>query len=196
MSPRPSVEAARREEVLNATWELIAELGPGRVRITDIAERVGSSTGTIHYYFDTKEDVLDAAFRFAVADSRRRSEEALAGHTDPWARLVALLEAHMPRGDMKKEWLIWLQLWAEASVRPRLRSLDQEDYGLWIDRVEEIVRDGQERGVFRQIAAREFATRLLTMMDGLVIQILMDSEEIDLHRLREHLFGFARDQLL
>jgi AcrR family transcriptional regulator len=196
MSPRPSVEAARREEVLTATWELIAELGPGRVRIIDIAERVGSSTGTIHYYFDTKEDLLDAAFRFAVADSRRRSEEALAGHTDPWTRLVALLEAHMPRDGRQKEWLIWLQLWAEASVRPELRSLNQEDYGLWIDRVEDIVRDGQERGAFRQIAAREFATRLLTMMDGLVIQILMDSDEIDLHRLREHLFGFARDQLL
>jgi AcrR family transcriptional regulator len=66
MSPRPSVEERRREEVLRATWELIAEVGYGRVRVADIADRVGVSTGTIHYYFETKEDVLDAAIRGGV----------------------------------------------------------------------------------------------------------------------------------
>ncbi len=196
MSPRPSVEAERREEVLAATWALITERGADGVRIADIAERVGSSTGTIHYYFETRQDVLDAAFRFAVADSRRRSEEALAGHTDPWSRLVALLEAHMPRGEVRKEWLIWLQLWSEASVRPKLRALNEENYRNWIDLVETIVRDGQRESQFQPVDARAFATQLLTMMDGLVIQVTMDSAEVDLARLRELLLGFARGQLL
>lgn len=196
MSPRPSVEAERREDVLHATWELITERGAERVRIADIADRVGSSTGTIHYYFDTRQDVLDAAFRFAVADSRRRSEEAITGHVDSWSKLVALFEAHMPRGEVRKEWLIWLQLWSAASVRPDLRTLNEEHYGNWIDLVERIVCDGQRQGAFRQIDARAFATRLLTMMDGLVIQFTMDSKEIDLARLRELLIGFAREQLL
>lgn len=195
MSPRPSVEALRRDEVMSATWQLITELGAARVRVADIAERVGSSTGTVHYYFDTKRDVLDAAFRYAVEESRRRSAEALAGHAEPWTRLVALLEAHMPRGDVQKEWLIWLQLWAEASVRPELRSLNDEHYRQWIDRVEEIVLDGQAKGTFRAIDARDFATRLLTMMDGLVIQLTMNSTEIDLPHLRRLLFGFAQEQL-
>ncbi len=84
MSPRPSVEAERREDVLRATWELITEIGYRRVRIADIAARTGTSTGIIHYYFETKEDVLDAAFRYAVEDAHRRSEEALVGIDDPW----------------------------------------------------------------------------------------------------------------
>ena len=196
MSPRPSVEEQRREEVLEATWDLIIEVGYGRVRVADIAERMGMSTGTIHYYFDTKEDVLDAAFRFAVEDSRHRSEDALAGIGDPWERLVALIEAHLPRGDARREWVIWLQLWSEASVRPRLRALNEDDYGRWIDLVEGIVRDGQERGVFRTIPARDFVVGLLTMMDGLVIQCLMGSHEVDLDRLRDLLVGFARERLL
>jgi AcrR family transcriptional regulator len=194
MSPRASVEDQRREEVLAATWELITEVGYGRVRVADIAARVGMSTGTIHY-FDTKEDVLDAAFRFAVADSRRRSEEALAGIEDPWERLVALVDAHLPRGDVRKEWGIWLQLWSEASVRPRLRALNEDFYGRWVELVEAIVRDGQEQGLFREIDARDFVVRLLTMMDGLVIQRTMDSPEASVSRLRELLLGFARDQL-
>ena len=195
MSPRPSVEAERREDVLNATWELITEVGYGRVRIADIAARTGTSTGIIHYYFETKEDVLDAAFRFAVDDAHRRSEEALAGIDDPWKRLNALLDAHFPIGEGKKEWLIWLQLWNEAAVRPRLRALNEVYYGRWIDLVEGIVRDGQQRGVFRSVEPRSFAVRLLTMMDGLVIQLTMGSSEVGIDRFRDLLIGFAREQL-
>jgi AcrR family transcriptional regulator len=196
MSPRPSVEEQRREEVLQATLELITEVGYGRVRVADIAERVGMSTGTIHYYFATKEDVLDAAFRFAVAASRRRSEEAIAGIDDPWDQLKALVDAHLPHADGRTEWLIWLQLWNEASVRPRLRALNDESYGEWIERVESIVREGQDSGTFRPIDAHDFVLRLLTMMDGLVIQVLMGSVEVDVAHLRKLLLGFARRELL
>ena len=193
---RPSVESRRREEVLNATWELLTEVGYERVRIADIAQRAGTSTGTIHYYFKTKEEVLAAAFHYAVADSRRRSEEALAGLSDPWERFVALIEAHVPRSDVRKEWLIWLHLWSEASINQWFRSLNEAHYGQWIDLVEGIVRDGQDRGAFRRVDARDFVLRFLTMMDGLVIQFTMGSRELDLARLRDLLFGFAREQLL
>ena len=139
--------------------------------------------------------MLDAAFRFAVDDAHRRSEEALAGIDDPWERLNALLDAHFPLGEARKEWLIWLQLWNEAAVRPRLRALNEVYYGRWIDLVEGIVRDGQERGVFRSAEPRTFAVRLLTMMDGLVIQLTMGSSEVGIDRFKELLIGFAREQL-
>ena len=196
MSPRPSVEDQRREEVMRATLEAITEIGYRHVRIADVAERAGVSTGTIHYYFESKEDVLDAAFRFAVSSSRRRSEDALAGITDPWDRLVALVDAHLPDADGRTEWLVWLQLWSEAAIRPRLQTLNEESYGPWVERVEVIVRDGQAGGAFRSVDARGFALRFLAMMDGLVIQVLMGSTEVDVPRLRDLLLGFARDELV
>lgn len=196
MGARAVRESTLKDEVLEATWDLIADVGLSRVRIADIAERVGTSTGTIHYHFATKDDVLDAAFRYAVADSRRRSEEALAGADDPWERLVALLDAHMPDRERRREWVIWLQLWNEAAVGPRLRELNDEHYGRWLDLVEGIVREGQAGGIFRDIDSRAFAVRLLTMMDGLVIQVTAGSSEIDLTLLRELLLGFAREYLL
>ncbi len=196
MSPRPSVEIQRREAVLRATWELISEVGHARVRIVDIARRVGTSTATVHYYFKTKDDVLAETFRFAVADSRRRSEAAVAGIDDPWDRLVALLEAHLPRQKVAKEWLIWLELWNEARVQPSLRTLNARGYGHWIDLVEGIVQDGQERSTFRPVPARDFVLRLLTMMDGIAIQHAMGSRQMTVSRARALLLGFAREQLL
>ena len=195
MSPRPSVEAERRSDALRATWELITEVGYRHVRISDIAARAGTSTGTIHYYFDSKEDLLDGAFRFAVDDAHRRSVQALGTLADPWERFTALIDVHLPRGDVKREWLIWLQLWNEAAVRPDLRELNKIYYGRWIDLVVDVVRDGQRTGQFRDVVARDFVVRFLAMMDGLVIQLAMDSSDLDLDRLRALLIGFADDQL-
>jgi len=74
-------------------------------------------------------------------------------------------------------------------------ALNDESYGRWIERVETIVRDGQERGAFGGVDAHEFVLRFLTMMDGLVIQVLMGSAEVDMRHMRDLLLGFARDGL-
>lgn len=68
-------------------------------------------------------------------------------------------------------------------------------YGRWIDLVEGIARAGEQEGVFRPVRPRDFAVRLLTMMDGLVIQLTMDSPEVGVDRFRDLLIGFAREQL-
>lgn len=196
MSPRPSVELERRDEVLRATCGQIAQVGFRRIRVADIAARAGLSTGIIHYYFETKEDLLDAAFRYAVAQSRKRSEAALSGLDDPWERLTVLLDAHLPGANSEGEWVIWLHLWAEASVREEFKPLNDASYQEWVELVESVVVDGQRRGVFRPIDCRDFVLRLLTMMDGLVIQHEMGAMGIDETRIHDLLVGFARDQLL
>ena len=195
MSPRPSVEEQRREDVLEATWELIIEVGHANVRISDIAERTGTSTATVHYYFKTKRDVLEATFRYAVEESRRRSEAALDGVDDPWERLVALIDAQLPQGQGRRAWSLWLQLWSEALVDGSLRTLNQEAYRRWADLMESVVRDGQHCRRFRGVDPRDFVIRLLTMMDGLAIQLLMESGELDVEGSHRLLLRFAQDQL-
>ena len=196
MSPRPSVEIQRREEVLTATCEMIAEVGFHRLRVADIAERIGVSTGIIHYYFGTKRELLDHAFQHAVARARARSLVALDGVSDPWDRLVAVLEAQLPKPDAPQEWPLWVHLWAESMVRPELRELNHSTYKRWLDLVESIVVDGQEQGKFAEIPARMFSLQLLTMMDGLVIQQTLKSADVDAERVREALLSFARRSLL
>ncbi len=95
-----------------------------------------------------------------------------------------------------REWMVWLQLWSEASVQERLQPLNEAHYRSWIDLVEGVVRDGQERGAFLPVDARAFAIRFLTMMDGLVIQCTMRSSDVDAGRFGTLLLGFAREQLL
>jgi len=173
MSPRPSVEAERREEVLAATCEVIREVGFRHVRIADVAERIGTSTGIIHYYFRTKDELLQAAFRYMLDKARARSLAALDGVSDPVERLYAVVDVNLPTPSDSRDWPIWINLWAESLRDPEIRKLNGTSYSRWISLVQGIVEDGQDRGAFKHLDAREFSTQLLAMIDGLVIQAVI-----------------------
>lgn len=173
MSPRPSVEAERREEVLTATCEVIREVGFRHVRIADVAERIGTSTGIIHYYFRTKDELLQAAFRYMLDKARARSLAALDGVSDPVERLYAVVDVNLPTPSDSRDWPIWIDLWAESLRDPEIRKLNGTSYSRWISLVQGIVEDGQSQGAFEHLDAREFSTQLLAMIDGLVIQAVI-----------------------
>ena len=49
----------RRDDILRAARELVAERGMARVKITDIAARVGVTRGLIYHYFPNKDAIID-----------------------------------------------------------------------------------------------------------------------------------------
>jgi len=55
----PSTDGRRRELVL-AAYQLIAETGLEKLRTRDIAAKVGINISTLHYYFETKEELIAA----------------------------------------------------------------------------------------------------------------------------------------
>lgn len=65
-SVTPSASAAasatdgRRRELVLAAYQLIAESGLEELRTRDVAAKVGINISTLHYYFETKEDLIAA----------------------------------------------------------------------------------------------------------------------------------------
>src|SRR3954454_9790421 len=51
----------RLEQILDAACRAILDRGFPATRIADIAAAAGVSTGTVHYYYATKDEVLVAA---------------------------------------------------------------------------------------------------------------------------------------
>ena len=47
-----------RDRVLQASLDLITEVGIDQVRLAEIARRAGMSSGQVMYYFTTKEQIL------------------------------------------------------------------------------------------------------------------------------------------
>ena len=61
MSPRPKVDHLRRPQIVKAAAEVLYERGLFDTRIGDIAERAGTSSPTILYYFESKDRLLEEA---------------------------------------------------------------------------------------------------------------------------------------
>lgn len=54
------IGAARREQIIDAAFELYGEKGIDRTSVKDVAERAGITRSLFYHYFDGKEDVTDA----------------------------------------------------------------------------------------------------------------------------------------
>jgi AcrR family transcriptional regulator len=55
---RTFIESARREQIVGAAIDIIAEVGYARASLARIAERIGVSKGVISYHFAGKDDLI------------------------------------------------------------------------------------------------------------------------------------------
>lgn len=182
---RTSVEAERREQILSAACDVVSEIGFKSLRIADVAARAGTSTGTVHYYFDTKTELMRAAFEWNFTQSLDRRRHLLHDQEDPRRRLRAFVESYLP-GDEEtvRAWRVWAELWVEALHDAELQDLNEKVYGEWRRLVAGIIRDGQDAGLFRDEDPVLVANALIGMIDGLALQVLLGSHSMTLDRMR------------
>jgi AcrR family transcriptional regulator len=197
VTPRPNVEEERRRQILDAACEAIAERGFAAVRISDVAAKANTSTGTVHYYFDNRRDVLRQALRFAFEQSLSRQLEELGRLRSPRRRLERLIELNLPHADeVTQEWIVWMEFWLEAVHHPEMRPMNEELYGRWRKVVGDIIVAGQAAGDFRQDADAEgLANRFVALMDGLAIQVLLHSPQMTVAKMRRVLGDFVASDL-
>ena len=65
-APTPPPGSSPRRLIVETAWDLFARHGYDTVRIVDIAEAAGVSNASIHYYFNGKSDLFDAALDYSV----------------------------------------------------------------------------------------------------------------------------------
>lgn len=187
----------RRMEIVRAAWELVAERGVDAIRIQDIAASVGTSTGTIHYYFRDRADILAAALEFSAKRFTHRKAEQVPDAVTYLERIFALIESQLVGESTRQEWAVWIEFWGEATRQQRFADLNSEVYTQWRDLVADQVRGGQQVGEFPEdVVPQDFAADLIAMMDGLGIQTILQGPGMSPDYMRERLRAFAQRQLV
>jgi len=194
--PRPHVEEERRQQILQATWHVIAVSGFRSLRVSDVAKRAGVSSGMIHYYFDSKRDLVKAAFERYYAHSTERRQWIMETGQGPLELLKLIVESYVPVEDETLEgWHVWSELWVEGLQEPDLQELNEDFYGQWRRQVAGIISDGQDAGLIRDGSAIELANMLIAMIDGLAIQVLLGSRSMTADRMRATCLAFIDEML-
>jgi AcrR family transcriptional regulator len=189
---RPTAEA-----ILAAACRAIVRRGADATRIADIAREAGTSTGTVHYYFETKDDVLLAALEWANDGPYARMDELLGREADDVSRLAILLELSIPYpGPQREEWVFFLELWDLVLHRPELMGTGESTDSRWRRYFFDVVRSGTASGAFHPRAgAEEVADRLVGLVDGLGLKAVLGGSWMTPERMREILLRFSAEQL-
>ena len=166
--PKPSVEE-RRNEILETTCLVIIERGFAATRVSDVADRLGVSTGLIHYHFESKDHLLAEAFEYAAATDLARLDAELAEPGTALDKLDRMFRLYTP-ADADSGWLLWIDGWGEALRSPTLKRISQDLDLQWQQRLEDVLREGVASGLFSCPDPHGAAWRLGALLDGLGVQ--------------------------
>ncbi|MGW0736414.1 TetR family transcriptional regulator C-terminal domain-containing protein [Streptomyces sp. NPDC002851] len=168
-----AVDGGRPLQIVRETVRLIAERGFHAVRVADIAEACDTSTAAIHYHFPGRDDLLEAAVRWCMDEDTARRAARIAEATDVADELRQLIELQTPRTEQqRRQWSVWLDLWAEAARSTVVGRLHVEYYRQWRATVADVIRRGVAAGAFRPVAPEPAALTLTALIDGLASQVL------------------------
>lgn len=163
-------EESRRAALIAATQSLVAEGGPEAATVRAIADRAGVTAGLIRHYFQSKEELLRAAYR-ALMDGMidTGSDAAKSAGAGPEARLAAFIGATLRPPVMQTDSLV---LWAGYMHMLRndrdLLAVHESAYLAFRDTLEGLITSLPRQADAEQLRGEAIACNAL--LDGLWIE--------------------------
>jgi len=110
--------------IVHSTLEEIGENGLCATTTKAISQRANLSTGIIHHYFNTKDNLVYAAYVYLIQDLHRNTLAIFREQPDPVARLQAIIRMNFSTIHISREARdVWPQCWANAVHDERIARL-------------------------------------------------------------------------
>ncbi|WP_151718646.1 TetR/AcrR family transcriptional regulator [Gemmobacter serpentinus] len=162
-------EDARREALIAAALELIAEGGPTAATVRAIAARAGVTPGLIRHYFDGKDDLTREAYRAMMAAMQADNTTVLGPATaDPATRLAGFVTAALRPPVMDPHRMgLWAGFIHQVRSDPDMAAVHAETYLRYRDLLESLIAD---LGRHEASALRGLAIACNGVIDGLWLE--------------------------
>ena len=179
-----------REEILAATYRSLQEHGYSDLTIDKIGAEFDKSQSLIYHHYDGKDALVLECLEFLLDDYEETVAESV---DDPRAHLEDLLDQFLRAGIETEQ-----QRLAASLFELRAQAAHDDDYREHFtrsDRVFEagiaaIVREGIDRGAFRDCDPDAVATTLLTTITGAIVRRSTADDEAWLADVRQELEAY------
>ncbi|MFJ8545923.1 TetR/AcrR family transcriptional regulator [Streptomyces sp. NPDC093586] len=192
---RPRNQTARRQALVSAAGQAIAERGLEGLRIKDIADAAGVSQGSVLYYYPELDDLVLEVHRGAVEGYLASRQQAYdqAPADSPVARLRALLDSGLPDATDDPVHGLLYELHRRAGRSPGhaelMTSLFAREVALYTTALEV----GAATGAFTLTgSAHDQAHGLVALEDGYGLHIVSHNAALHPDRARELILAHAR----
>jgi AcrR family transcriptional regulator len=168
MSGDTSGNSAASEEIMEATYEALCKHGYAALTMQNIADESTKSKAALHYHYDTKDELLISFLDYLYESFT--DEYAETDGDDAVDRLVGFVDdvlCHENVDDVEQFQTALLEIKAQAPYVDDYREQLERVDAFVRERVENIVADGIEEGVFREdIDPADTAAFIATLMTG------------------------------
>ena len=193
MSPKLVDKEKKRIQILQAAMEVFARQGFVNTKIEDITRAASIGKGTIYEYFQSKQEIFSEAYHFMFSGMEESITEHLNSTDNPEQKLVLLITSMTDfilehRYEFAE---IIMDFWAEGVRRKdpeMLKIIDLNHlYQVYRDLISQILKDGIQKGTFKECDTHSLASVLIGALDGLMLQWMIDKGSIDLRKLTQAL---------
>lgn len=177
MAPKVVDRDSRRADVLAAAVRVFARKGFAATRIDDVAAEAGISKGSVYLSYDSRDDLLTAAFDSYAARSQALLRRAQESEEPALERLVALvrsvLELVAGEPDLAR---VLLDLWGARRSGDGMPMDMPSVYRDYRAAITGLLREGVTEGTVRADAGERHATVVVGAVEGCVLQWLLAPE--------------------
>lgn len=174
------VERARREQILGAAVELLAEGGYGAASLSSIAARIGASKGVISYHFDGKDELLAQVVATVLGEAGAVMSPRVEAAAGARAKLRAYVAANMEylsshRREVRALTAVLTGLPPAPDGTPAYAAAGRDA----VEALAALLQMGQDAGEFRGFDARVAARSLRASIDA-VTELLRVEPTLDI----------------
>ena len=160
-------QETRRQQLIEAAREAVADKGLAAVQLRDVAKAADLTPGAVLYYYDDLHDLLQQVYEGATRRYSVEREEAIARLSSPAARLGTALRMSVPSGPDDTELRMLFEFDAMIFGNPRYIEFARQYLERQVQMYEQLLLDGVATGAFiLATSARDTARNLLALEDS------------------------------
>ena len=149
VAPATGPGSEKYQRILDAAVEVIAERGYFSSPVSAIAKRAGVADGTVYLYFKSKDDVLRTAIDSTFDKFHHQVQEEFKTLHGPREQLEYIARVHLESHAVNRSMAIVMQTEVRQSAK-FISEFSHHHLVKYIQLVREVVRRGQQEGIFRQ----------------------------------------------
>tara|TARA_E500000331_G_scaffold318774_2_gene331039 strand:- start:1519 stop:2127 length:609 start_codon:yes stop_codon:yes gene_type:complete len=189
-------QTIKKEQVARVTWRLLAKNGYESASMREIAQALGTTTGTLTHYFRDKEDMIQYTYEYMYSFVRERVDSAHAegpASSRLWRCIETLLPIKKPHLDNHKVWLSFITTsFGKISVKRRNKKAIQHHREILLELVE---NDRANRKQKPAMTSADETDLLICITEALATLAAIDEKTYSPERTR-HLAKVAFEKII
>lgn len=167
--------APKQAHLIRSAYKVMGEKGLSHLSLQDVADEAGVSKAILPYYFESKENLTILAMRWVLARVAQRINEAIDEVDTAEEKVSAMVDAIFVSPESNRRfYLVFFDFLGYAARNDKFADVGATFHEICNGLYAEVIRLGQEEGVFCKGDATEAATVVRALVDGLFTQWIQD----------------------